>query len=94
MQPPGRQLSQQRKAEGLRRAVTASDEAITRYSRQIDAMATGLSRLIKRLDSIELRLNRAGKRDPRRPGVLGATVSSSNSSHVPCGRASQSDWRS
>ena len=65
MQPPGRQLSQQRKAEGLRRAVTASDEAITRYSRQIDAMATGLSRLIKRLEAIEPRLNRAGKRDPK-----------------------------
>ena len=65
MQPPGRQLSQQRKAEGLRRAVTASDEAITRYSRQIDAMATGLSRLIKRLEAIELRLNRAAKRDPK-----------------------------
>jgi len=53
MQPPGRQLPEQRKAEGLRRAVTASD---TRYSRQIDAMATGLSRLIKRLEAIELRL--------------------------------------
>ena len=62
MQPPGRQLPQRRKAEGLRRAVTASD---TRYSRQIDAMATGLSRLIKRLEAIELRLNRAGKRDPK-----------------------------
>jgi hypothetical protein len=65
MQPPRRQLPQQQKAEGLRRAVTASDEAITRYSRQIDAMATGLSRLIKRLEAIELRLNRAGKRDPK-----------------------------
>jgi hypothetical protein len=51
MQPPGGQLPPQRKAEGLRRAVTASDEAITRYSRQIDAMAAGISRLIKRLES-------------------------------------------
>ena len=63
MPPPGRQLLQQRKAEGLRRAVTASDEAVTRYSRQIDAMAAGISRLIKRLETIELRLKRAGKRD-------------------------------
>jgi hypothetical protein len=65
MQPPGRHSPPQRKAEGLRRAVTASDGAITRYSRQIDAMATGISRLIKRLEAIELRLKRAGKRDPK-----------------------------
>jgi hypothetical protein len=65
MQPPGRQLPQQRKAEMLRRLVTASDEAVTRYSRQVDAIATGKSRLINRLETIELRLKRAGKRDPK-----------------------------
>jgi hypothetical protein len=65
MQPPGRKLPQQQKAEGLRRAVTASDEAISRYSRQVDGMATGISRLINRLETIELRLKRAGKRDPK-----------------------------
>jgi hypothetical protein len=52
-------------AEKLRRVVKVSDEAVTRYSRQIDAMATGISRLINRLETIELRLKRAGKRDPK-----------------------------
>jgi hypothetical protein len=61
----GGELAQQMKAEKLRRLVTASDEAVTRYSRQIDAMATGISRLINRLETIELRLKRAGKRDPK-----------------------------
>ncbi len=61
----GGELAQQMKAEKLRRVVTASDEAITRYSRQIDAIATGISRLIHRLEMIELRLRRAGKSDPK-----------------------------
>jgi hypothetical protein len=65
MQPPGHQPPPQRKAEGLRRAVMASDQTIARYSRQIDAMANGISRRINRLETIELRLKRAGKRDPK-----------------------------
>ena len=52
-------------AEKLRRVVKVSDEAVTRYSRQIDAVAAGISRLINRLETIELRLKRAGKRDPK-----------------------------
>jgi hypothetical protein len=59
----GGELAPQMKAEKLRRVVTASDEAVSRYGRQIDAIATGISRLIHRFEMIELRLRRAGRTD-------------------------------
>ena len=52
-------------AEKLRRLVTASDKVVTSYSHQIDVVSAGISRLISRLETIELRLKRAGKRDPK-----------------------------
>src|ERR1700761_3637297 len=56
-----RQSPQQMAAERLRHAVSASDQAITRYGDQLNTTATGMSRLARCLEMIELRLRRVRK---------------------------------
>jgi hypothetical protein len=52
---------QEEKLDRLRQSMTATAKEVGAYSRQIETVSTGMSRLIRRLDAIEERLNQSRK---------------------------------